>query len=138
VAVERGSDKHSPMVDEQLKHEVEGMVRSGHSTHAQEWSDPEPSGEDEPDVDLAPNATLSGGVPAGMTADDVEGRSELARHLPPSAFPADADRLKAYAREAEAPAQVLDLLERVPAGRQMDSIGELWAALGGGHEEERF
>jgi hypothetical protein len=136
--VERGSDKHGHRLDEQMKHEVEGMMRSGHSTHANEWADPEPSGEDEPDVDLAPNATLSGGVPEGMTADEVEGRSELARHLPPSAFPGTAERLRAYAVENEAPAAVLEQLENVPAGHEFVNVGELWAAVGGGREEERF
>ena len=136
--MERGSDKHGQRLDEQMKHEVEGMMRSGHSTHAQEWADPEPSGEDEPDVDLAPNATLSGGVPEGITADGVEGRSELARHLPPAAFPADAATLRTHAEEAEAPASILDQLDRAPAGQEFRNVGELWTALGGGHEEQRF
>ncbi len=138
MAVERGSDKHGQRLDEEMKHEVEGIVRSGHSTHAQEWADPEPSGEDEPDVDLAPNGTLSGGVPEGMTAEEVQARSDLARHLPPDAFPADASSLRAYAAEAEAPAAIVDQLSRAPEGEQFASVGELWAALGGGHEEQRF
>ena len=28
--MERGSDKHSPMVDDQLKHELEGLLSYGH------------------------------------------------------------------------------------------------------------
>src|SRR3954463_13693135 len=86
--VERGSDKHSPMVDEQLKHETEGLVRGGHGTHAEEWRDPEPSGEDQPDADLAPSGTLHGGTPQGMDADDVEGRAELATFLGRDIYPA--------------------------------------------------
>src|SRR5207302_5452745 len=73
--MERGSDKVSPRRDEQRKHETEGLVRSGHSTHAEEWKDPEPVGEDQPDTDLAPDGTLHGGTPTGMAADDVDGRS---------------------------------------------------------------
>ena len=138
MALERGSDKHGHRLDEQMKHEVEGMMRSGHSTHAQEWADPEPSGEDEPDVDLVPNATLSGGVPEGITAEGVEGRSEMARHLPPSAFPGTAASLRAYAVENQAPGSVLDELDRAPADQEFRNVGELWEALGGGREQERF
>src|SRR4051812_12471093 len=78
TTVDRGSDKHSPLVDDQLKHETEGLVRAGRSTHAEEWKDAEPSGEDQPGADLAPAGTLHGGTPAGMDPDDVEGRAELA------------------------------------------------------------
>jgi hypothetical protein len=138
VAVERGSDKHGHRLDEEMKHEVEGLVRSGHSTHAQEWADPEPSGEDEPEVDRAPNGALSGGVPEGMSPEEVEARSDLARYLPPAAFPADAEALRTYAAAAEAPAPVIQQLGRAPEGKQFASVGELWTALGGGSEEHRF
>ena len=40
------STKHSPREDDELKHELEGMMRAGRSTHAEEWKDPEPSGEE--------------------------------------------------------------------------------------------
>jgi len=75
--VERGSDKHSPLRDDQLKHETEGLVRASRTTHAEEWKDPEPSGEDQPDADRAPSGTLHGGVPAGMTEEDVEDRKSV-------------------------------------------------------------
>jgi hypothetical protein len=135
VVDERGSDKHGRLLDEELKHEVEGIVRSGHSTHAEEWSDPEPSAEGDPDVDLAPHGSLTGGVPAGITSDEVTGRSELAQHLPPSAFPATAQALRAYAEENHAPARILGLLEQAPADQEFPTVGALWAALGGGREE---
>lgn len=66
---------------DQLAHEVEGLERGGHANHAEEWKDPEPSGVDQPDVDLVPDGTLEGGVPAGMSVQDVEGRSEVAAAL---------------------------------------------------------
>src|SRR2546421_12963566 len=80
ATVERGSDKVSPRRDDEMKHETEGLVRSGHGTHAEEWKDPEPVGEDQPDVDRDPAGALHGGTPAGMAADDVEGRAELAAY----------------------------------------------------------
>jgi hypothetical protein len=50
------STKHGPALDDDLKHETEGLVRGGHSTRAAEWNDPEPSGEDQPDADRAVHA----------------------------------------------------------------------------------
>ena len=73
------STKHSPRVDDELEHEIEGMVRSGHSTRAEEWRDPEPLAEGDPDIDADPSGTLVGGTPVGVTADAVVARTELAR-----------------------------------------------------------
>ena len=74
----RGCDKHGARLDEQFQHEVEGLVRSGRTTHAGAWKEPEAFGEDQPDVDRAPEGALVGGVPDGTTGTDIEGRSELA------------------------------------------------------------
>jgi len=136
--VERGSDKHSPMVDEQLKHETEGLVRGGHGTHAEEWRDPEPSGEDQPDADLAPDGTLSGGVPEGMSAEDVEGRAELASYIGKDAYPAVRTQILDLVLERNAPERVVDLVRRLPGGRPFHNVNEIWAAIGGHVETERF
>ena len=136
--MERGSDKHGPRLDEALEHETEGLVRSGHDTHAEEWKSPEPSGEDQPDVDLAPDSTLVGAPPPGMTEADVESRSELATYLHPRAFPAVQTELMEEARRNHAPDAILDRLRDVPSGREYANVGEVWRALHGGTESERF
>jgi hypothetical protein len=136
--MERGSDKHSPHVDDALKHEVEGLVRSGHSTHAEEWADPEAPGDDQPDTDLFPSGELVGGVPEGLTAEEVALRSEVAASLRRSDFPSGRDELLEKAVERYAPPRVLEELRRLPAGRAFGNIGELWTALGHGTEEHRF
>jgi hypothetical protein len=134
--VERGSDKHGFRMDDALAAETEGLQRSGHSTHAQEWKDPEPSGEDQPDADYAPSGTLEGGVPDGMTSADVESRSELATFLGASVFPANRVVLRSVPR-TRTPRSHLDLLRR-PAGRTgVRNVAEVWAALGGGNEQHR-
>jgi hypothetical protein len=71
------STKHSAREDDELKHEVEGMIRAGRATHSEEWKDPEPGAEGEPDVDSSPADTLVGGVPVGMSPDAVA--EELSR-----------------------------------------------------------
>jgi hypothetical protein len=50
MAVERTSDKHSPVLDDEMKEEIEGQLRAGRSTRAEPWRDPEPvEGENQPD-----------------------------------------------------------------------------------------
>jgi hypothetical protein len=136
--VERGSDKVSPREDEQRKHETEGLIRSGHSTHAEEWKDPEPVGEDQPDADLAPDGTLHGGVPEGMTEDDVEGRAELAGYIGREAYPMVREQVINLVIDKHAPDRVISLVRRLPAGREFHNANEVWSALGGHVETDRF
>ncbi|MBV9292195.1 MAG: DUF2795 domain-containing protein [Frankiales bacterium] len=136
--MERGSDKVSVKLDEQMKHETQGLVRSGRSTHAEEWKDPEPVGEDQPDADLAPEGTLVGGVPEGMSPDDVEGRAELASFLGKSAYPMVRTQILDLVIERNAPERVIDLVRRLPAGTQFHNANEIWTAVGGSVEGDRF
>jgi len=133
--MERGSDKHSARMDDALGAEVDGLIRSGHDNRA-DWNSPEPSGEDQPDVDLVPDGTLSGGVPDGMTEDDVQARSELATYLG-RLWPATREELVRVATDNDAPDRVLQQLHRLPVGQQFANLQEAWSALSGGHVEGR-
>jgi hypothetical protein len=48
--MQRGSDKHSARKDDALARDVEGMIRGGGPTHAEEWKDPEPPADDDPQL----------------------------------------------------------------------------------------
>ena len=124
------STKHSPRVDDQLEHEIEGMVRSGHATRAEEWRDPEPVAEGEPDIDADPAGTLVGGTPVGMDADAVVARNELARWLDRADFPSTGADLVEAARDHRAPEAVAVELGRLPAGDTFERIGDVVRALG--------
>jgi hypothetical protein len=124
------STTHSARQDDLLKHEVEGMMRSGRSTHAEEWKDPEPVAEGEPDVDSSPADTLLGGVPDGMTPDAVVARAELARWLVRADFPATGPELVEAARDHRAPDAVADELATLPDGETYERIGDVVRALG--------
>ncbi len=136
--MQRGSDKHSARMDDALEAEVAGLVRAGHDNRA-DWNSPEPSGEDQPDVDRVPNGTLSGGVPEGMTEGDVERRSELAGYLG-RVWPATSEQVLAVAVENDAPDAVLSSLRHLPTGQSFANLQELWTAVSGeGHvESHRF
>ena len=135
--MERGSDKHGPRMDDALAHEVEGTVSAGRSSRGEAWREPEPSGEDQPDVDLRPDGALHGGVPAGMTEDDVELRSEVAQALGKEVYPASGAELLAKAQESSAADRILDLLAQLPAEEMFTNVQDVWSRLGGGVEQHR-
>ena len=100
------SDKHSPRMADDLNKDT----RAGHEELRE----------------LAPDVAL--------TDTDVEARSELARHLEPSAFPARAEELIEVARQNFAGEPVIDLLETLP-DRVYDTVQDVWTTLGGDLEE---
>lgn len=136
--MERGSGKHSARLDDAMAGEVRGLLTSGHDTHAEEFKQAEPSGEDQPDTDLVPDGALHGGVPDGMDEDDVERRSRLALYLPRGAFPMIRELVIDTAQSHAAPDAVLADLRRLPAGREFATVGEVFKALGGHEEAHRF
>ena len=136
--IERGSDKHGFRMDDGLKSETELLIRGNRDPRVEEWKSAEPSGEDQPDVDLVPDGTLSGGVPEGMDESDIEGRSELATYLG-RLWPATREELVRVATDNEAPDRVLEQLRSLPMGRSFTNLQEVWSTLSGGHvESHRF
>lgn len=132
------SDKTGPLRDEELKAETQGMFKANRQTRSEEWHEIEPSGEDEPDVDRAPDGTLTGGTPDGMTGDDVQVRSELATYLGRDIYPAVREQLIDVAMDQHAPDSVVERIKRLPSGRQFANVNEVWEALGGHVEQHRF
>jgi hypothetical protein len=133
--VERGSDKHSRMLDEALKHDTASLRQGGAEARSEEFREQEGPAEGEP----TPDARLQGGgeIPGtGLSLDDLNGRAELARYLEHRKFPARPDELAAHARERHAPDAVVEQLRRAP-DRLYETVSEVWAALGGRVEHRR-
>ena len=124
------STKHSPRVDEELEHEIQGMLKGEHATRAEEWREVEPIAEGDPDITANPAGTLVGGVPVGMTEDAVVARAELARWLDRADFPSDGPALVEAALDHRAPDAVVEELERLPQGETYERIGDVVRALG--------
>lgn len=124
------STKHSPRIDEELEHETQGMMKAERATRAEEWREVEPQAEGDPDIDRAPDGALVGGTPAGMDADAVSTRAELARWLDRADFPSTGPQLVEAARDHRAPDVVVSELERLPDGETYERIGDVVRALG--------
>jgi hypothetical protein len=125
-----------------MAHEVQTHLQGrGAGGRAEEWRQPEPAGEDQPEIGWIPGGTRdirAGGAPGDLTADEVEARSRLGRYLDLSALPGDREALRRSAEEHREPADVLDELDRLPAGATYRTVNEVWAALGHTNETSRW
>ncbi|PWI41525.1 DUF2795 domain-containing protein [Streptomyces sp. ICBB 8177] len=121
--MQRGSDRLSVHKDEEMKHELQGLIRSGHPTRSEEWHDPEPAADDDPQVASGPVAP---GAP-----DPVELRFELARYLGRGAFPAKRRVLVRRMAAEHAPDPLTDRLRDLPDGTTYRNVGEVAEALTG-------
>jgi hypothetical protein len=133
--VERGSDKHSPMVDEALKHDTASIVQGDSESRSEEFREQEGPAEGEP----TPGTRINGGgeMPGvGLSLDDIEGRSELARYLEHRQFPARPEELATHAEERHAPDAVVEQLRQAP-DQLYENVAQLWVALGGRTEKPR-
>jgi hypothetical protein len=124
------STKHNPRVDEELEHEVQGLLKAGRATRSEEWREVEPVAEGDPDVDADPQGTLTGGTPVGMDADAVAARAEIARWLDRADFPATGPALVEAALDHRAPDAVVGELQRLPEGETYERVGDVVRALG--------
>jgi hypothetical protein len=123
--MQRGSDRLSVHRDDEMKHELEGLLRSGHPTRVEEWHDPEPAADDDPEVWSGPVGGL--GSPASLERL----RLELARNLGRHAFPAKAGELARTLRRGNAPGPLIDAVARLPHGERYGNVEQLAKALAG-------
>jgi hypothetical protein len=126
--------KHGFRVDDEMSAETESLTRGAPiESRVEEWREAEPSGDDQPVADGILNGDAR--ESHGLGHDEVELRSELAKRLRMSAFPANRQTLEDVAREEQAPGHIIDLLRRLPDGRTFENTQQVWSALGGAVEE---
>ncbi|TDC67302.1 DUF2795 domain-containing protein [Actinomadura sp. GC306] len=131
------SDKYGAKLDEQIERETQGMVSGGHPTHAQEFKETEPFSADDPDDPTTASADAREGSPPGMSAQDVEGRSALARMLTGVRYPARPNELVRHAAEGGAPDGAVEELRTLPK-REYENVADVAEELGYGREERRY
>lgn len=134
---EKGTGPQSPVHDDEAKKRLEGELRANRGIRVEEEYEPEPPGEDQPDVQPDPDGSLTGGTPPGMTPADVRLRSELARHLGPGIYPADRETVVETLRGNNAPDRLLARAEDLPGGEEFGNVQDIVRALGLGTEQRR-
>ncbi len=111
--MQRG-DKHGFRVDDEMAKETRAIVTGGHDPRVEEWKSAEPSGEDQPIVDLT------------QIEDD---RVVLAGLLGKEIWPATGSMVQRRVREQHGPDRIIDLVDRMPEGRVFDNLADLWDSL---------
>lgn len=128
--------KYGAHLDDEIRHETEGLERASHPTHVEEWKEPEPVEDDRDRDPTSAGIPLREGTPPGMTPRDVEERSEVARYLAGLRKPTRPAELAQRAAESGAPDNVVNALRNLP-DQEYSRITEVAEALGLSNETRR-
>jgi hypothetical protein len=129
---EQFSGTHGPAEDDLIKRQDRSEILG----HGEEWPDREESDVWPDQGSWAPEARFAGS-PEGPDFPAIELRSELARHLNRTIFPAAREQLLKTLTDRRADQPVLDLVSALPSRASIDSVGELIRAVGLPVEERR-
>jgi hypothetical protein len=122
------NDKHSPLVDDEVAHRLQGFVQGApvptrdDSRLDEELGDLEPGHRPELDDHVAGQPSIA----------DQQRRADFARWLRPSDFPATVAVVTATAIEEGAPEWVLDALSTLDPDAAYDTIGAVYDATSSG------
>ena len=116
--MDRGSNKHSARVDDEMAHEVRGITQGVTGGRVEESREAEPSGDDQPEVS---------GI---LEEDETRDLSRFGRYIGLSALPGDRVKLRHSAETLLAPDDVLADIDSLPAGQEFATVVEIWQALG--------
>ncbi|HTZ92181.1 MAG TPA: DUF2795 domain-containing protein [Streptosporangiaceae bacterium] len=121
---EQVSAKHGPVEDDAIKRQD----RSDLEARSDEWPDPE-SAETDGGAVWAPEGRFAGTRPL-EDWQAVELRSELARRLNRTSFPATRSHLLAALDGQDSGQRLVDLVSSLPDEAQFSNLGELLRGLG--------
>jgi hypothetical protein len=124
---EQGSGTHGPVRDDAIKRQDEAEARD----YVEEWPQPdtEPDDETEQEATWAPAARLADS-PTPEDWEAVELRSDLARHLDRTVWPATRESLLEILTERNAGDRLLERLTSLSEGQRYASLLDLTRALG--------
>ncbi|MGW0776687.1 hypothetical protein ACWGI0_30955 [Streptomyces sp. NPDC054802] len=74
--MQRGSNPKSPREDDELKHQMQGYLKSGQHTHTEDAKDPEPVADDDPRTDTSRQAHERSREADDRKADDRKADDE--------------------------------------------------------------
>jgi hypothetical protein len=121
---EQVSGTHGPREDDAIKRQDHSELQA----HGDQWPDPESSDADEPEATWAPEGRFAGS-PHQEDWQAIELRSDLARHLDRTAFPATRAHLLEALAARQAEQRLQDLVSSLPDAT-FASLGDLVRALG--------
>jgi hypothetical protein len=122
---EQVSATHGPVEDEHIKRQDRTELQE----HGEEWPDRAESDDGPDEGSWAPEGRFAS-TPDGPDFQAIELRSELARHLDRTTFPATREQLLRALLDRQAEQPVLDLVSSLPPRTTVDSVGELIRAAG--------
>jgi hypothetical protein len=122
---EQISGTHGPAEDDAIKRQDRGELRA----YAEEWPGPESPDDDGSGATWA-EAGRFAQTPAGGEWEAVKLRSDLARHLDRTSFPASRGQLLGTLTARQAEQRLLDMVSSLPSGTRFASLAELVRAMG--------
>ena len=125
--MDRGSNKHSPRVDDQMAAEIRGTIQGTAGARAEEWKMAEPSGEDQPRVSVVPEGEYARSE-NGVGNPQGEAFSRFGSFIGLSALPGDREALLKSAGDLDAPDDIVARLESLPEGTVYQNVAEAWWA----------
>lgn len=126
--MQRGSDRLNVHRDDEMKAELQGRLRSGHPTRAEEWNDPEPEADDDPRLTRGPMPPEGARDLEEAEAEAL--RSDLARHLGRETFPADRETVVRTLLDRHAPDELVETARGLPQSGRFVNVQEIMTALG--------
>jgi hypothetical protein len=122
---EQASGTHGPAEDDAIKRQDRRELQA----HGERWPESEAAGEGGPEATWAPEGRFAG-TPPGEERQVIELRSDLARHLDRTAFPATQAQLVKTLAAHQAEQRLMDLVSSLPESATFDSLHQLLQALG--------
>jgi hypothetical protein len=122
---EQISGTHGPAEDDAIKRQERAELQN----RGEEWPDPESAAEEAADATWASPGRFAG-TPGFQDWEAIELRSDLARHLDRSAFPATREHLVEILTGRGADDRLLDLVSSLPGRARFASLRDLLTALG--------
>jgi uncharacterized protein DUF2795 len=133
---DQGTNKTGFARDDELKKEMQDALRTTRAVRSELPFEPRPGGADD---ELVPAGTAvpEAGAPSGMTPEGVTVRSELARHLDRSVYPARRAALLSALHRHQAPDSLVDRVSALPPDERYPNVQAVVKALGFGVEDRR-
>lgn len=128
---DQGSNKTGFVRDDEFKREMHDALRASRAVRSEEPLEPQSV-----DYELVSGqvAVPSPGAPSGMTPEDVIVRSDLARHLEPSIFPARRSALLGSLHRHQAPDGLMERVADLPSAQEYRNVQAVVQAMGFGVE----